>query len=310
MHDWTIEQGSSSSEISKYLKMNISGMLADQPPRGASGRSIRDQQTRPPHPYPTRHGGSFHTQPEQTSYSNIPPPRPMYYAQAGFNQGATQHNYSASTNTETKTVHFRLLLDNYNRDRLPIRVSIHRHDTVESIVSMVKSFWGLYDGQGVSFENLQGNVIIAQYENLHHNETCNVKVFHEQPAVPGGGYQYGAQRSQQSPTPHLGEPFRMPPPHQQLSRPASRSTRRREASPPAGPGHRSGSNRPSHKIRTADGDNSDSDEGSVSSSRRAKSEQVHAEISLDNIVAGGRRQLAKFDSSVGPSSHSNASESH
>lgn len=284
--------------------MNISGMLSDQPPEG---RSIRDQQTRPSHPYATRHGSSFHTQPEQKSYPNIPPPLPVQHAQSAYSQWATptQHKYSTSPNNnpETKTVHFRLLLGDHNRDRLPIRVSIHRHDTVESIVSMVKSFWGLYEGQGVSFEDLQGNLIIAQYENLYHDQTCNVKVFHDQPTSAGSGYSYSTR-------PPLAEPFKMLPPQQQLSRPASRATRRREASPPAGPGHRSGSSRPPHRLRTTEGDNDESDGGSVSSSRRAKSEQVHAEISLDNIVAGGRRQVAKFDSSVSPSSHYIALERH
>jgi hypothetical protein len=44
---------------------------------------------------------------------------------------------------------------------------------------------------------------------------------------------------------------------------------------------------------------SDGGHGSVSSSRKAKSEQLSsAEISLDNIVEGGRRKRAKFESSV------------
>ena len=38
-------------------------------------------------------------------------------------------------------------------------------------------------------------------------------------------------------------------------------------------------------------------EGSVTSSRRSKTEQVNAEISVDNIVEGGRRKRA-FESSV------------
>jgi hypothetical protein len=44
---------------------------------------------------------------------------------------------------------------------------------------------------------------------------------------------------------------------------------------------------------------SDGGHGSVSGSRKAKSEQLaSAEISLDNIVEGGRRKRAKFESSV------------
>lgn len=51
-----------------------------------------------------------------------------------------------------------------------------------------------------------------------------------------------------------------------------------------------------------DGDGYSSDEGasaSVTSSRRSKTEQVNAEISVDNIVEGGRRKRA-FESSVRP----------
>ena len=48
----------------------------------------------------------------------------------------------------------------------------------------------------------------------------------------------------------------------------------------------------------ADGYSSDENgEGSVTSSRRSKQEQVNAEISVDNIVEGGRRKRA-FESSV------------
>jgi hypothetical protein len=43
---------------------------------------------------------------------------------------------------------------------------------------------------------------------------------------------------------------------------------------------------------------SDNGRDSVTSSRKAKSELASAEISLDNIVEGGRRKRAKFESSV------------
>ena len=44
---------------------------------------------------------------------------------------------------------------------------------------------------------------------------------------------------------------------------------------------------------------SDGEGGSVTSSRKARSEQLaSAEISLDNIVEGNRRKRAKFESSV------------
>ena len=44
---------------------------------------------------------------------------------------------------------------------------------------------------------------------------------------------------------------------------------------------------------------SDGEGGSVTSSRKARSEQLaSAEISLDNILEGNRRKRAKFESSV------------
>ena len=47
---------------------------------------------------------------------------------------------------------------------------------------------------------------------------------------------------------------------------------------------------------------SDNGAGSISGSRKARSEQfASAEISLDNVVEGGRRKRAKFESSVSSS---------
>lgn len=44
---------------------------------------------------------------------------------------------------------------------------------------------------------------------------------------------------------------------------------------------------------------SDGEGGSVTSSRKARSEQVvNADISLDNVLEGNRRKKAKFESSV------------
>jgi hypothetical protein len=108
--------------------------------------------------------------------------------------------------------------------------------------------------------------------------------------------------------------------HRQASRPSSRPAPRQSHSPQPGRGRRSesASTNNKHRVRTAakgratsshgsfvdptaDGYHSDSDGGgaSVTSSRRGKKEQVaSAEISVENIVEGGRRKRAKFDSSV------------
>jgi hypothetical protein len=102
--------------------------------------------------------------------------------------------------------------------------------------------------------------------------------------------------------------------HQVGSRAGSRHARQSH-SPQPGRGRRSASvskrHRPSVKSRGnsshgsfagANGDgysDSEDENGSVSSSRRSRKEPLaSADISVDNIVEGGRRKRAKFDSSV------------
>ena len=64
-----------------------------------------------------------------------------------------------------------------------MRVQIYPHDTTESIVTTVKNFYGLYAGpggaKGVSFEDEQGNTLIARYENLRNNMIVYVRVIEE-----------------------------------------------------------------------------------------------------------------------------------
>jgi hypothetical protein len=199
-----------------------------------------------------------------------------------------------------------------------MRVNIYPHDATDSIVTTVKNFYGLYDGNGVSFEDKEGNTLIARYENFQNRMTVYVRVTEE------FGSTSGTPRLSLSPKrPHLGPPFEMNAPLQDEmyghSRPASRTARPRSASP-HGRGRRSASvstnpksrSRPNIKSRTgstqgsfADGqlnpEMSDSDGGnaSVTSSRRGKvAEVVSADISVENIVEGGRRKRARFDSSV------------
>jgi hypothetical protein len=115
----------------------------------------------------------------------------------------------------------------------------------------------------------------------------------------------------------VDEAFQMLPPmlhHQAGSRAGSRHARQSH-SPQPGRGRRSASvskrMRPYTKSRgnsshgsfaEANGDgysDSEGEHGSVSSSRRSRKEPLaSAEISVDNIVEGGRRKRAKFDSSV------------
>lgn len=218
-----------------------------------------------------------------------------------------------------------------------MRVQIFPHDTTDSIITTVKNFYGLYAGpsgaRGVSFEDEQGNTLIARYENLRNNMVVYVRVIDE-PSPPPGAY---GPSSYHSGSPALPEAYypgdhRMPPPQPAqalsyglpLQRPMSRTSRKRSVSPNGGRGRRSTSVStnplPAKKSRSRSGFKSrgssahgsfadnhsdalngyssgDGAPGSVSS--RTKSEHLgNTEISLDNIVEGGRRKRAKFESSV------------
>lgn len=220
-----------------------------------------------------------------------------------------------------------------------MRVQIFPHDTTDSIVTTVKNFYGLYAGpsgaRGVSFEDEQGNTLIARYENLRNNMVVYVRVIDE-PSPPPGAYGPSSYHSGSPALPDAYYPgdLRMAPPQpaQALSygqppqRPTSRTSRKRSISPNGGRGRRSTSVStnplPTKKSRSRSGFKSrgssahgsfadnhsdavngyssgDGAPGSVSS--RTKSEHLgNTEISLDNIVEGGRRKRAKFESSELP----------
>lgn len=270
---------------------------------------------------------------------------PASYA-GGDSSSTTPHNpaMSPAGSPTPKSVAFELLFPEspQYRARLPMRVQIFPHDTTDSIVTTVKNFYGLYAGpagaRGVSFEDEQGNTLIARYENLRNNMVVYVRVIDE-PSPPQGAY---GPSSYHSGSPVVVDAYypgdddhRMPPPQpaqalsygQPLSRPASRASRKRSLSPNGVRGRRSASantNPPAiKKSRSRSGFKSrgssthgsfadnhsdalngyssgDGAPGSVSS--RTKSEHLgNTEISLDNIVEGGRRKRAKFESSVGSS---------
>lgn len=228
-----------------------------------------------------------------------------------------------------KSVAFELLFTDtpQYRARLPMRVQIYPHDTTDSIVTTVKNFYGLYSSptcsKGVSFEDEQGNTLIARYENFRNNMVVYVRVIEEPAQNPAA---FGAPPYQPNPLPaqdyYGGEGYPLQPAprfDQEVSRPASRTSRRRSPSPgvargrrsasvntnPAGKAGRSRSNRtraPSNHASADPYDGSsgyssgDSAPGSVSS--RAKEQLGNTEISVENIVEGGRRKRAKFESSV------------
>jgi hypothetical protein len=238
-----------------------------------------------------------------------------------------------------KSVSFELLFPDspQYRARLPMRVQIFPHDTTDSIVTTVKNFYGLYappgGAKGVSFEDEQGHTLIARYENLRNNMVVYIRVIEEPPSDTGA---YGPS-SYDSGSPAVpqayfqGDGNHMPPPQpaqalsygQPMSRPDSRTSRKRSMSPNSR-GRRSVSITndppPMKKSRSRSGFKSrgssahgsfadnhsdamngyssgDGAPGSVSS--KTKSEHIgNTEISLDNIVEGGRRKRAKFESSV------------
>ena len=219
-----------------------------------------------------------------------------------------------SPSKQQKQVTFELVLpegqNRENRARLPMRVMISPHDTTDSIVTTVKNFYGLYDGPGLVFQDTQENILIASYDNFHQDMNVRVTVTAPDPAMSAAGSH--SRSTTLSPRKgRLGAPFEMRPPTRS-SRPASRAAIGRSPSPQSTRSHRSASaiaasrarSRP-HKTKdhgsfteghTDAYSDSEDGEGSVSSSRREA--HVSAEISVNNIVEGGRRKRAKFDSSV------------
>lgn len=218
---------------------------------------------------------------------------------------------------QQKQVTFELLFpEGQNRARLPMRVMISPHDTTESIITTVKNFYGLYEGPGLIFQDHAQNILIASYDNFHHGMTVHVNIIAPEPTpMPLSGLR--SRSTTMSPRkPKLGAAFEMRPPthssrpaSRTASRPASRNARPRSLSPQSIKSHNSISSAAAaaakararlQKSRDHDAydgySDSDGGNGSVTSSRREA--HVSAEISVDNIVEGGRRKRAKFDSSV------------
>ena len=222
------------------------------------------------------------------------------------------------------------------RGRLPMRVQIFPYDTTESIIGAVRDFFGLYDGaaQTVSFEDVHGQSMIAGYENFTNNMVVYVRVTTDysqaqhRPEYPAP-WDHGATSPHRVADPN--DPAQQMLPPQAMtpgvpgaygplppSRPGSRVSRKQSASPRLGSVRSASAQKP--RVRpgvksqgssfNADGEemnnelhngysSSDCGAGSVTSSRKARSEQLaSAEISVENIVEGGRRKKPKFSSSV------------
>lgn len=240
---------------------------------------------------------------------------------AGAAAASAHGSLSPRQPVKPKHVQFELMFPEtpQYRARLPLRVQIYPHDSTESIVTTVKNFYGLYPGpatsKGVSFEDDRGNTLIARYENFSNNMVVYVRVFEEaaQSATPFSATPYQPNSTSGVPS-YMSSEFG-PPLAQQYEpshKPASHGTsRRRSTSPDSGHARRSesvGNGQPgvkkarSKSSKTLGSDcehgysSGDGASGSVSS--KFKDQMGNTDISLENIVEGGRRKRAKFESSV------------
>jgi hypothetical protein len=240
---------------------------------------------------------------------------------AGPNSGSVSPCTIEMPRPLPKNVSFELVFNGalQYRARLPLRVQIFPHDSTEDIVTTVKNFYGLYAGptvsKGVSFEDEQRNTLIARYENLRDHMVVYVRVFDE-PALSAttlpsveyhspisNGEVYTSQAQQH--TQHISRPpsrtsrRRSPSPNTNGRRSDSTGTKRSQASKTRGPASQNGHD--GHSDGTNGYTSGDGAPGSASG--KSKEQLGNTEISVENIVEGGRRKRAKFESSVSRIGH-------
>lgn len=205
------------------------------------------------------------------------------------------------------------------RARLPMRVQIYPHDTTDSIVTTVKNFYGLYSGppgsKGVSFEDELGNTLIARYENFRNNMIVYVRVIEEAPVGALESHHYrGLHMGADSY--YGGDGYAIPQRYgPEMARSYSTSPRRRSPSPRGRRSDSSSTNGKKGRSRStksrslhnhtdayAESMNgySSGDGAPSTASARAKEQLGTTDISVENIVEGGRRKRAKFESSELP----------
>nr|OQO26489.1 hypothetical protein B0A51_08077 [Rachicladosporium sp. CCFEE 5018] len=276
-------------------------LTGDAPP---GNRTMVDNQQRDSHQYTRRYehphngyGGGH------SDMNNFQRPTRANNAVAG----GSGYPRTSPVKKNQKQVIFQLIDDHDSRiqARLPMRVIISPHDTTESIIMTVKNFYGLYE-YGVSFESKEGISIIAAYDNFDNDMVIHVRGVKPPPVV-----QQERAHTTSPKKPTLGAPFEMRASSHAHSPAKTTRTGTRSMSPRSEYGRRSVSAAPGGKARKpkskdavagAENDGYSSDDGgngSVTSSRRSKTELVNAEISVDNIVEGGRRKRA-FESSELP----------
>ena len=311
--------------------MDVANLLSHEPPRPSRPQVVTNTPQVDPqraHQYPTRHSMMSNNAAEELQQYTSPPIAQPY---SNYSQQASPVYANSPATLPPKNVTFELLCGP-GKARLPMKVQIFPHDATDSIITTVKNFYGLYDGttKGISFEDDRGNTLIARYENIQNNTTIYVRVVQDFSSAwqPSGQTPVNAASPISAHRVHaLEEPFQMLPPQpaqalsygQTISRPASRAARKKSASPRRGANSRSASTQKGRPRMGAlsredsfqnhldnlnsdtgkDYGSSDGEAGSVTSSRKARSEQLaSAEISLDNILEGNRRKRAKFESSV------------
>ena len=298
-------------------KMDISKMM--------SQNIVSRPEPRLPQQAAQEEHGTNHHYPTRRSISSSVPQEPRELAPA-FREASYQQMTLDGSILAPKTVSFELLFDGVRnvRGRLPMRVQIYPHDNTESIIASVKSFFGLYDPKGISFEGSDGTTLIASYENFDDNTTVSVRVVSDHsdnPGLPAAWPYKPASPPRTSEVenfvPVLPQPAQILNYGQPPTRPVSRVSRKQSISPKPAQARsvnasksraRSGIKSQASSFQagldelndTHNGySSSDGVAGSVSGSRKARSEQLAtAEISVDNIVEGGRRKRAKFESSV------------
>lgn len=314
-----------------FQSMEVSSLLTDDSTyhtRSSEFNKPASQPSQAHHNSFSSHRAQLKDEPKPTNLqSSVTNNKPIYPKTMDVMNPVSPTTLKQSAATPPKKVSFELLLDETTktRARIPMRVVINPHDTTDSIIATVKNWYGIYEGHGVSFEDIHGNTLIARYENVSHDMVIYVRIIPGQPypsSAPPYPQQYGAILPEPQRRLSLGEPFQMPPPHPTLdhtqapSRPTSRLARKRSASPlDAGRGRsisqqkrgsrselrsRNSSTHGSHNEDAVNGySDSDGGQSSITGSRKARSEQfVSADISLENVLQDGRRNRPKFDSSV------------
>ncbi|KAJ4306262.1 hypothetical protein N0V88_001060 [Collariella sp. IMI 366227] len=220
-------------------------------------------------------------------------------------------NMSPGIDPMAKRVTFRLYLTNPFREaRLTLGLDILPHDTTDSIIATARNFWGINSThtQGLSFEDGYGNILIPRYENFFHIMDVIVRVIEEPLGLDNMASHYGTAPQPLQPLDH------------HVTRPTSRGSRLRSPSPNGGRGRRSTSaginSAPSKKGRSrsskyrtqvngeSQGESfngySSADGAAGSASGKSKEQLGNTDISVENIVEGGRRKRAKFESSELP----------